>query len=71
MHWLTWLELPLARIGRLKQLPVVVALVALVAVAEAFADDVGKVMVAGCLGLVGYVLIHGSGELFEAQGSTG
>ncbi|HEX3829490.1 MAG TPA: DUF475 domain-containing protein [Sporichthyaceae bacterium] len=68
LHWLTWLEVPLARIGRLKQLPVVVAVVALVAVAEAFAEDVGKVMVAGSLGLVGYVLIHGLGELFEAQG---
>jgi hypothetical protein len=68
LHWLVWLEAPLARIGRLKQLPVVVAVVALIAVAESYAEDVGKVMVAGSLGLVGYVLIHGLGELFEAQG---
>jgi hypothetical protein len=40
--------------------------VALIGVAETFADDVGKVMVAGSLGLIGYALIHGLGELFEA-----
>jgi hypothetical protein len=68
LHWLTWLEVPLARIGRLKQLPVVLAVLALVAVAEAFADNVGTVMVAGSSGLICYVLIHGLGELFEAQG---
>jgi hypothetical protein len=68
IRWLTWLETPLARIGKLDQLPVIVAIVALTVSAEAFAEDVGTVMVAGALGIVTYLLVNGLGELFEAQG---
>jgi len=70
IRWLTWLETPLARIGKLDQLAVVVATVALVLAAEAFAEDVGTVMVSGALGIVTYLLVNGLGELFEAEGAT-
>ena len=42
ISWLTWLERPLARIGKLDQLSVVVAIVALVIAAKAFAEDAGR-----------------------------
>lgn len=68
ISWLTWLERPLARIGKLDQLSAVVAIVALVIAAKAFAEDPGAVLVAGALGVVSYILVNGLGELFEAGG---
>lgn len=69
LAWLVWVERPLARIGKLDQLSVVVALVGLVVAAEFLAtgDEVSTVLIAGVLGLVTYVLVNGLGELFEVQ----
>ncbi|WP_131738674.1 DUF475 domain-containing protein [Actinomadura roseirufa] len=63
--WLPWLERPLARIGKLDQLSVVVAGGALAFVAGLYADDPGEVMIAGVLGMVTYILVNGLGELFS------
>ncbi|TDC62204.1 DUF475 domain-containing protein [Actinomadura sp. GC306] len=63
--WLPWLERPLARIGRLDQLAVVVAAGALSFVAWLAADDPGTVMIAGVLGMITYILVNGLGELFS------
>jgi hypothetical protein len=63
--WLPWLEAPLARIGKLDQLSVVVAGGALAFTAGLFADDPGQVMIAGVLGMVTYILVNGLGELFS------
>jgi uncharacterized protein len=67
IRWLTWVERPLAKIGKLDQLAVVVALAALTTSAELFAENPGTVMVAGVLGMVTYLLVNGLGELFEAE----
>ena len=67
--WLSWLERPLAKIGKLDQLSVVVAGGALVLTAN-FLAPAGKpisVMVSGALGLIVYILVNGLGELFEAN----
>lgn len=67
LTWLSWLERPLARIGRLKQLSVVVAAGALLLTADFLAPS-GKpvsVLVSGALGLITYLLVSGLGELFE------
>ena len=68
--WLTWLERPLARIGKLDQLSVIIALAALTAAASAFADEehFGQVMISGVLGVVTYLLVNGLGNLFEGAG---
>ncbi|MDL4771342.1 MULTISPECIES: DUF475 domain-containing protein [Thermomonosporaceae] len=63
--WLPWLERPLARIGKLDQLSVVVAGGSLAFVAGLFAAEPGKVMIAGVLGMVTYILVNGLGELFS------
>jgi len=65
IKWLTWLERPLAKIGKLDQLSVVVALVLLVIVAETMAEDPETVLVAGILGVVTYIAVNGLGSLFE------
>jgi uncharacterized protein len=69
LAWLTWLERPLARIGKLDQLTVVVALSVLVVVAETLAEKPTTVLVSGALGAVTYLLVNGLGELFETEGS--
>jgi hypothetical protein len=68
--WLAWLERPLAKIGRLDQLPVVVAGAGLSIIAGMWADDPGTVMIAGVLGMVTYILVNGLGELFSEVGGV-
>jgi hypothetical protein len=65
--WLSWLERPLARIGKLDQLSVVVASVLLLVAATQFAPE-GKavsVLMSGVLGMVTYILVNGLGGLLE------
>ncbi len=63
--WLSWLEKPLAKIGKLDQLSVIIAVAALVVFAETLAEDPGTVMLAGMLGLVTYLAVNGLSSLFE------
>ncbi|MBH0120389.1 DUF475 domain-containing protein [Rhodococcus sp. CX] len=67
--WLSWLERPLERIGKLDQLAVVVASGILVLTAAFIAPD-GKsstVLIAGILGMITYILVNGLGELFNVD----
>jgi hypothetical protein len=73
LTWLSWLERPLARIGRLKQISVVVAAGALLLTAD-FLAPAGKpvsVLVSGALGLITYLLVSGLSELFEPDEADG
>jgi len=67
--WLSWLERPLGRAGKLDQLAVVVALGALLASAEFLVeeDHVPTVLFAGLLGLGSYILIDGLGAMFNVE----
>jgi hypothetical protein len=65
--WLGWLERPLARVGKLDQLSVVVSLV-LVTIAAYFLapkDKISGVLLSGVLGLITYLLVNSLGEIFE------
>ncbi|SDO83423.1 hypothetical protein SAMN04515671_2091 [Nakamurella panacisegetis] len=63
--WLTWLERPLARIGKLDALSVIIAGVLLFVIGQTVAADPGKVLAAGVLGIVSYLAVNGLGGLFE------
>ncbi len=67
--WLSWLERPLARIGKLDQLGVVLTLVVLVTVAYTLAadDKVSTVLTSGALGMITYLIVNGLGELFNTD----
>lgn len=67
--WLSWLEKPLAKAGKLDQLAVVVALVALLLAAEFLADDahLSTVLLAGVLGVVTYITVDGLGSMFDVD----
>jgi hypothetical protein len=71
--WLSWLERPLARIGKLKQLPIVLACGTLLLTANflAPASKLTAVLFSGALGLIVYLLVAGLGELFDPDGGGG
>ncbi len=71
--WLSFIERPLARIGKLDQLSVVVALGVLAVAAYTLGahadtaqhDRISTVLVSGVLGLATYLLVNGLGEFFD------
>lgn len=77
IKWLAWLEKPLARLGKLETLSIVVALVALLVAATTFAtsvpvhggsgtvDKTATVLLAGIGGLVTYLIVGGISGFFE------
>ncbi|HEU5005743.1 MAG TPA: DUF475 domain-containing protein [Jatrophihabitantaceae bacterium] len=78
LTWLTWIERPLARIGKLDQLSVIIAMGALVLSAytlgktadTAQPDRISTVLVSGLLGLMTYLLVNGLGEFFDEAGEV-
>jgi uncharacterized protein len=71
--WLSWLEKPLAKVGKLDMIPVVVTGIALILAAEVLAadDKVATVMVSGILGMVIYITVDGLGSMFHPEDHTG
>ncbi len=69
IHWISFLEKPLQRLGALDAVSVIVALSAL-AIAATFSDEshFGQVLISGVLGIITYLLVGGLGNLFEGQG---
>jgi hypothetical protein len=68
IKWLKWIEVPFARIGRLGQVSVAVAVVALVlagALLTHSADERATVLTAGLLGLVTYLVVNGLSRAFR------
>jgi uncharacterized protein len=71
VHWLSVIEKPLARAGRLKTLPVLLALVSLALVTATWGrGESVQVLVAGVAGLVTYLLVRGLSQLFVGLGGV-
>lgn len=70
--WLSWLERPLAKAGKLDMLSVVVAGVGLILTAEYIADEAHRstVLVAGLLGMITYIAVDGLGSMFHTEEHT-
>ena len=68
-HWLTWLERPLAKAGKLDMMTVIITGIALVLAAQCLAEDdqVGTVLTAGLLGMVLYIAVNGLGTFFHPE----
>lgn len=67
--WLSWLERPLGKAGKLDQLAVAVAAGSIL-LASQFAAEPDKratVMLSGLLGLITYIVIDGLGSMFEVD----
>ncbi|MFT4127522.1 MAG: DUF475 domain-containing protein [Gordonia sp. (in: high G+C Gram-positive bacteria)] len=69
LTWLSWIERPLEKIGKIDMFEVVVAAGILVLAAEFLAEDdkISTVMVAGVLGMITYLAVNGLGELFNVE----
>ncbi|MGW0608465.1 DUF475 domain-containing protein [Streptomyces sp. NPDC002640] len=75
IKWLTWLERPLAKLGKVDMLSVCIALILLLITAMTFAthahthtghaDKSGTVMLAGIAGLITYLVVGGLSGFFE------
>jgi uncharacterized protein len=68
IKWLKWIEVPFARVGRLGQVPVVVAGVLLVLVGALLthsSDERAAVLTAGLLGLISYLVVNGFSRAFR------
>ncbi|MER7769598.1 DUF475 domain-containing protein [Kitasatospora sp. NPDC096140] len=66
-NWLSWLERPLEKIGKLDALSVVIALVSLVLAARFFAAEHAEtVLLSGVLGLITYLAVNGLSSIFES-----
>jgi len=71
IKWLKWIEVPLARIGRLERLAGMVACAALVIAATLLSKNVeteATVMIAGVLGLLTYLIVNSLSRLFHPPG---
>lgn len=71
--WLSWLERPLARLGKLDQVSVVLVLGVIAGAAYAFAPTgkISTVLVSGMFGSIAYILVNGLGGIFEAAEAAG
>ena len=68
IKWLKWIEMPLARIGRLGQQPVAVAAGVLLLIGAQLTDsgdNRAKVLTAGVVGLVAYLVVNGLAGAFR------
>ncbi|MGC4963530.1 DUF475 domain-containing protein [Gordonia sp. DT218] len=67
--WLSWIEKPLGRLGRLDQLSIVLAAITLVVVGEYLVPDDGRstVLISGLLGMITYILVDGLSSLFQSE----
>ncbi|WP_028475848.1 DUF475 domain-containing protein [Nocardia sp. CNY236] len=70
--WLSWLERPLAKAGKLDMLSVVVGGTGLILTAEFVADDAHRatVLVGGLLGMITYIAVDGLGSMFHTEADT-
>jgi len=66
IKWLNWLEKPLAKIGKLDQLAVIVGAVMLIVAVELWAEKPESVLLSGVLGLITYLAVNGLGSIFES-----
>ncbi|GAB4098406.1 DUF475 domain-containing protein [Sinomonas halotolerans] len=70
IKWLHWLEMPLAKVGRMNGASLVVGLFALAVIGQLTAPETqGTVLMSGIFGMVTYFLVKGLGELFDVDES--
>ncbi len=73
VHWLSWLEAPLSKAGRVEMLELALALAALAIISWFIPPfEVSKFLIAGIWGLVCYIIVDGIGAVFgdEAGAET-
>ncbi|MDD1475906.1 DUF475 domain-containing protein [Arthrobacter sp. H16F315] len=67
IKWIKFLEIPLARLGKLEGASLITGLVALAIAGAASGEKQGIVLLSGLLGLITYFLVNGLGNLFDVD----
>lgn len=67
IHWLRWLEIPLAAIGKLNGASFIVGLLGLLLIATLATDHTAVVLTSGIFGLVTYFAVTALGDLFNVE----
>lgn len=66
IQWLTWLERPLAKLGRVPMMAVLIAIITLLITTFTLPDaEHSRVLIAGLLGIAVFITIHKLGETFK------
>lgn len=66
IKWLRWLEVPLAKIGKLESAEIVIGLLALFAIAGfSTSENIGTTLISGIAGMVTYLVVNTLGNFFE------
>lgn len=65
IHWLRWIEIPLAKIGKLDVAAIIVGLLALLAISALAGEHATVVLSAGVVGMILYLAINALGNFFE------
>jgi hypothetical protein len=66
IKWLTWIEKPLAKIGKLSSAPFLVGLLFLLGASFLDPEHSLTVLISGVLGMITYLLVSGLGAFFES-----
>ena len=67
IHWLHWIEAPLAKIGKLDIASVIVGLGVLLTMASVAHEHATIVLVSGIAGMITYLLVNALGSVFESR----
>ncbi|WP_426225103.1 DUF475 domain-containing protein [Pseudarthrobacter sp. DSP2-3-2b1] len=67
IKWIKFLEIPMAKIGKLDGASLVVGLVALVFAGSMSGENQGIVLLSGLMGIITYLLVNGLGNLFDVD----
>ncbi|MCI9887890.1 DUF475 domain-containing protein [Micrococcales bacterium 31B] len=67
--WLKWIEVPLARVGHLDQMSVIVAGIMLLVASEVFVEEGHRdtVLMSGLLGIITYLAVNGLASVMEKR----
>lgn len=67
IKWIKFLEIPLARLGKLEGASLIAGMAALAIAGAAAGDKQGIVLLSGLLGMITYFLVNGLGNLFDVD----
>ena len=67
IKWIKFLEIPLARLGKLEGASLIIGMAALAIAGAVAGEKQGIVLLAGLLGMITYFLVNGLGNLFDVD----
>lgn len=67
IKWIKFLEIPLAKVGKLDSASLIIGMVALAIAGSVAGEKQGIVLLSGLLGMITYFLVNGLGNLFDVE----